>query len=50
LRLTSDLTVKLGANTTYDNDFTYNVSFRDIQDWNADLVQGLSVMMSKHLA
>lgn len=50
LRLTSDFTQKWGANTTYDNDFTYNVSFRDIQDWNADLTQGLSVMMSKHLA
>ena len=50
LRLTSDFTQKWGANTTYDNDFTYNVSFRDLQDWNADLVQGVSVMMSKHLA
>jgi putative salt-induced outer membrane protein YdiY len=50
LRLTSDFTDKWGANTTYDNDFTYNVSFRDLNDWNADLIQGVSVMMSKHLA
>jgi hypothetical protein len=50
LRLTSDFTDKWGANTTYDNDFTYNVSFKDLSDWNADLIQGVSVMMSKHLA
>src|SRR5262249_31746204 len=43
-------TDKWGANTTYDNDFTYNVSFKDLADWNADLTQGVSVMMSKHLA
>lgn len=50
LRLTTDLTDKWGANTTFDNDFTYNVSFSDISDWNADLSLGLSVMMSRHLA
>ena len=50
LRLTTDFTDKWGPNTTFDNDFTYNISFRDVSDWNADLTVALSVMMSSHLA
>ena len=49
-RLSSDFKDKWGASTTYDNDFTFNISFEDFSDYNADLTQGVSVSMSKHLS
>jgi len=48
-RFTSDLMVKWGPNTTYDNDFTFNMSIKDVSDYNADLIQGVAVSMSTHL-
>ena len=48
-RFTSDFMDKWGANTTYDNDFTFNMSIADVSDWNADLIQGVAVSMSTHL-
>lgn len=48
-RLTSDYMQKWGS-VTYDNDFTFNINFSDLTDYNADLVQGLAVAMSNHLA
>jgi hypothetical protein len=50
IRLTSDFKDMWGKVTTYDNDFTFNVSFKDIQDFNVDLTQGLSVAMGKRLS
>jgi hypothetical protein len=50
IRLTSDFMDKWGKTTTYDNDFTFNVSLKDLSDYNADLTQGVSVAMSGHLA
>jgi putative salt-induced outer membrane protein YdiY len=49
-RLSSDFKDKWGASTTYDNDFTFNISFEDFSDYNVDLIQGVSVSMSKHLS
>src|SRR5262245_17004952 len=49
-RLTADFMDKWGASTTYDNDFTFNISLSDLSDYYADLVQGLSVSMTSHLA
>ena len=49
-RLSSDYKDKWGASTTYDNDFTFNISFEDFSDYNVDLTQGVSVSMSKHLS
>ena len=39
-----------GSVTTYDNDFTFNVSLTDFGDWTADLTQGAAVAMSRRLA
>jgi hypothetical protein len=50
VRLTTDFMDKWGASTQYDCDFTFNVSVADASDYNADLMQGLSVNMSNHLA
>jgi uncharacterized protein DUF481 len=50
VRVTSDFMDKWGKTTTYDNDFTFNVSLKDLSDYNADLTQGVSVAMSGHLA
>ena len=49
-RLSSDFKVKWGETTTFDNDFTLNVSLKDAQDYNADLSLGLSVSMAKYLS
>ena len=49
-RLSWDFKVKLGKVTTYDNDFTSNVSLLDLTDYNLDLTQGLSVSMNEHLS
>jgi len=49
-RLSSDFMDKWGKTTTYDNDFTFNVSLTDFSDWNADLIQGVAVSMTDHLA
>lgn len=50
VRLTSDYKDKWGASTTYDNDFTFNISVKDYQDFNIDWTQGVSVSMGKHLS
>jgi putative salt-induced outer membrane protein YdiY len=50
VRLTSDFKDKWGASTTYDNDFTFNISVKDYQDFNIDWTQGVSVSMGKHLS
>jgi Protein of unknown function, DUF481 len=50
VRVSSDFKDKWGTSTTYDNDFTFNVSVKDLNDYNADLTQGLSVSMSSHLS
>jgi hypothetical protein len=39
-----------GASTTYSNDITLNISLADVSDYNADLLQGVSVAITKHLA
>lgn len=49
-RLSSDFKDKWGASTIYDNDFTFNVSLKDIRDYNIDLIQGVSVSMGKWLS
>jgi uncharacterized protein DUF481 len=48
-RLTSYFMDTWGKGTTYDNDFTLNISLKDISDFYADLTQGLTVSMSKRL-
>jgi putative salt-induced outer membrane protein YdiY len=49
-RFVLDFKDQWGAATTYDNDFTLNVSLDDVSDYNADLLQGVSVSMTEHLA
>jgi hypothetical protein len=49
-RFTLDFMDKWGASATYDNDFTFNISLSDLSDYFADLVQGLSVNITSHLA
>src|SRR4029077_11004466 len=49
-RLTVDFKDKWGASTNYDNDLTFNISFKDLSDYNVDFVQGVSVSMNKHLS
>lgn len=49
-RVTSYFMHKWGKTTTYDVDFTGNVSFSDLSDYTADLTQGLAALMSKRLA
>jgi len=49
-RLSSFYKDTWGKATIYENDFTLNVSLSDISDYNADLMQSLSVNMSRHLA
>jgi len=49
-RLSWDFMDKWGKATKYDNDLTFNVALADLQDYNVDLVQGLSVSMSQHLS
>ncbi len=49
-RVSSDFKDKWGKSTTYDNDFTFNVSMKDLSDYNAELTQGLSVSMGTHLS
>jgi len=49
-RLTSFYKDQWGKAAIYENDFTLNVSLNDISDYNADLTQGVSVNVSKHLA
>jgi putative salt-induced outer membrane protein YdiY len=49
-RLSSDFMDKWGEATTYDNDFTFNISLEDLSDYNAEMVQGLAVKMGKHLS
>jgi putative salt-induced outer membrane protein YdiY len=48
-RVTSDYMQKWGT-VTYDNDFTFNINFKDFGDYNIDLVQGVAVNMSTHIA
>jgi putative salt-induced outer membrane protein YdiY len=50
VRLSSDFKQAWGKSTIYDNDFTFNVNVSDLSDFNADLVQGVSVSMSKSLS
>jgi putative salt-induced outer membrane protein YdiY len=49
-RVTSYFMQKWGKSTTYDVDFTGNVSLKDFADYTADLTQGVSAAMSKRLA
>ena len=49
-RFSVDFKDQWGASTTYDNDLTFNVSLADTSDYNADLLQGVSVTMTEHLA
>jgi putative salt-induced outer membrane protein YdiY len=49
-RLTSDYQDKWGESTIYDNDFTFNINLQDASDYNFDLVQGVSVAMTKKLS
>jgi len=49
-RLTSSLRDLWGKSTTYDNEFTFNVSLKDLSDYNAELVQSLAVSMSPTLS
>jgi len=41
---------KLGKNTTFDHDWTVNVSLADTNDWSSDMTNALSVSMSKRLS
>jgi putative salt-induced outer membrane protein YdiY len=49
-RVTAYFMDKWWNTTTYDADLTYNVSLTDLNDWNADLTQGLAVGMNKWLS
>ena len=49
-RFTVDFKDQWGASTIYDNDFTLNLSLADYSDFNADLLQGVSVTITEHLA
>ena len=50
MRLVADFKDKWGATTTYDDDFTFNISLQDLSDYNIDWVQGVAVSMSKRLS
>jgi len=49
-RLTSRFIDQWGKSTTYDNNFIFNISMKDLKDYNAELIQGVSVSMSQHLS
>jgi hypothetical protein len=41
---------KFGDNTTYNNDWTFNVSLADQNDWSSEMTNALSVAMGKWLS
>ena len=50
LRLSWSYLNKFGKNTTYTNDLIIDENLDETDDWRADMLQGLSVTMSEHLA
>jgi hypothetical protein len=41
---------KFGRSTTYTNDWTNNISIKDLNDFSSDMTNALSVSMSTHLS
>ncbi|HKQ98967.1 MAG TPA: DUF481 domain-containing protein [Candidatus Polarisedimenticolia bacterium] len=50
VRLSTDFKDTWGPTTTYDCDFTFNISVKDFSDYNVSLDQGVAVPMSRHLS
>lgn len=50
LRLGSELRMKMGTITSFDNEFTGNVSFADRDDYSINITSSVSVVMSKHVS
>jgi putative salt-induced outer membrane protein len=50
LRVTSDLTVLIGKNTTYENDFLFDYDLETSENWHFNMLNALTVSMSKTLA
>jgi putative salt-induced outer membrane protein YdiY len=50
LRLGSDFLYKFGESTTYQNVLTVDDNLEDTSDWRADMVNSLTVAMTKRLA
>jgi putative salt-induced outer membrane protein len=50
LRLSWAYLNKFGKNTTYTNDLIIDENLDETDDWRADMLQGLAVTMSEHLA
>jgi hypothetical protein len=49
-RMTSSLKDRWGKSTTYDNQFTFNASLKDLSDYNVELVQSVAVSMNRVLS
>jgi hypothetical protein len=49
-RLGSELRMKMGTISSFDNEFTGNVSFSDVDDYSMDITSSVSVVMSKHVS
>ena len=49
-RLGNELTMKMGKVTTFESDFTGNISFQDHGDYTLDITNSISVVMGKHLS
>ncbi len=49
-RLTSHFLDKWGGQTTFTNDWKYNLNLEDTNDWSSDMTSSLAVSMSDHLS
>jgi hypothetical protein len=50
IRLGSELRMKMGTISSFDNEFTGNVSFADVDDYSMDITSSVSVAMGKHVS
>jgi len=50
LKLTTDLSVKLGKNASYDNDFVFDYDLENTDNWFGNMINALTVSISKSLA
>lgn len=50
LKLTTDLSVKLGKNASYDNDFVFDYDLENSDNWYGNMINSLTVSISKSLA
>jgi hypothetical protein len=50
LRLGSELRMKIGSITSFENDFTGNANWNDFEDYSMNISSSLTVVMSKHVS